>query len=185
VIRTYERALESNQESGVLHLIVGSLYELQARPDKAIERYESAIQLDPDLAVAKNNLAYLLAEQEGGNLDRALDLAQEAKAMLPDNPNAADTLGWVLYKKNVPGAAIGYLREAINNMRPEDPQIALVRHHLALAYEANDEPEQALEVLEQALQDLEAIRARQQEQGSEPPWAEELRRMHARLASAS
>lgn len=183
VVATYERALEASPDSGVLHLIVGSLHELQSQPEKAIARYEEAIRLDPSLAVAKNNLAYLLAEHDG-NLDRALDLAQDAKGQLPDNPNAADTLGWILYKKNVPGAAIAYLREAVNGMRPEDPQIALVRHHLALAYEANQEPGEALRVLEQAIRDLELI-AERQEAGAEPPWAAEIRSMHARLADGS
>jgi tetratricopeptide (TPR) repeat protein len=179
VLETYERALENNPQSGTLHLVVGSLHELQGRKDEAIARYEDAIRLDPSLGIAKNNLAYLLAER-GGNLDRALDLAQEAKALLPDNPNAADTLGWVLYKKNVPSAAIGYLREAEGGMSPDDPQLGLVRHHLALAYEANGEPERAREVLERAIRDLDALRAARGM--SEPPWMDDLRSMLARLA---
>jgi tetratricopeptide (TPR) repeat protein len=181
VLSTYEKALESNPGSATLHLVVGSLYELQSRLPEAIERYEEAVRLSPDLAAAKNNLAYLLAET-GGNLDRALDLAQEAKEALPENPNAADTLGWVLYKKNVPSAAIGYLREAERGFPPENPQLGIVRHHLALAYEANGEPDQAREVLAKALRDLET------NQGAgdtpAPPWAAEIRAMLERLGGA-
>ncbi len=189
VVRTYERALDNNRESATLHLIVGSLYELQGRQDEAVERYEDAIRLDPGLAVAKNNLAYLLAER-GGNLDRALDLAQEAKSLLPDNPNTADTLGWVLYKKRVPSAAIGYLREAEGGMPPDDPNLGLVRHHLALAYEADGQPARAREVLERAIKDLEArygaaAAGEGGEAPPEPPWAAEVRSMHARLKDAA
>jgi tetratricopeptide (TPR) repeat protein len=186
VVHTYERALGANPQSATLHLVVGSLYELRNRSREAVERYEEAIRLDPSLAVAKNNLAYLMAEQ-GGNLDRALDLAQEAKSLLPDNPNAADTLGWVLYKKNVPSAAIGYLREAESAMPPDDPMINVVRHHLALAYEANGEPERAREVLERAVENLDRLFRGEGEQAQrpEPPWAAEVRSMHARLADAS
>jgi tetratricopeptide (TPR) repeat protein len=145
-------------------------------------RYEDAIRLDPGLAVARNNLAYLISE-EGGDLDRALDLAQEAKAILPDNPNAADTLGWVLYKKSLPSAAIGYLKEAASGLSAEDPQLALVRHHLALAYEANGEPDEARQALEQAIRDLDVIyRGEDGEKLSEPAWTAEIRSMHERLS---
>jgi tetratricopeptide (TPR) repeat protein len=183
VLTTYEEALKRNPESGALHMVVGSLYELDSRKQEAMARYEEAIRLDPGLAVARNNLAYLLSE-EGRDLDRALELAQEAKALLPDNPNAADTLGWVLYKKNLPSAAIGYLKEAATGFEGKDPQLALVRHHLALAYEANGEPEQAREILERAIRDLDAIyRSESGEQRPEPAWTAEIRSMHERLSS--
>ena len=137
--------------------------------------YEQALKLDPDLAVAKNNLAYLLAETNG-DLDRALELAQEAKERLPDNANTADTLGWVLYKKEIPSAAIGYLQEAERGLGAENPQLGIVRHHLALAYEANGQPERARDALVRALRDLEALRAGN-EDAREPEWAGEIRAM--------
>ncbi len=182
VLATYEEALKRNPESASLHMVVGSLYELQSRNEEAMARYEEAIRLDPGLAVAMNNLAYLISEG-GGDLDRALDLAQEAKALLPDNANAADTLGWVLYKKNLSSAAIGYLKEAESGFRADDPHLALVRHHLALAYEANGEPEKAEQTLEQAIRDLDAIyQAEEGEKGTEPAWTAEIRSMHERLS---
>ena len=139
------------------------------------------MRLDPELAVAKNNLAYLIAET-GGNLDRALDLAQEAKELLPDNPNAADTLGWVLYKKQSHDAAIGYLREAVRGMEPDDPQLPIVRQHLALAYQAAGDLKSAREVLDEAIADIEARQGREGgEAGAEPPWAGDIRALRARL----
>ncbi len=184
VLKTYERALEANPNFGPLHLVVGTLYEMNQDTDRAIERYEEAIRLAPELAVAKNNLAYLLAERDG-NLDRALDLAQEAKSMLPDNPNAADTLGWVLYKKNVPSAAIDYLKEAVGGMQPDDRQISLVRHHLALAYEANAEPERAREAWEKAVAEIEQYVDTPEGEPArpEPPWAAEVKAGLERLGS--
>jgi tetratricopeptide (TPR) repeat protein len=185
VVKTYEEALAKNENSAKLHLIVGSLYELRGERDKAMERYEDAIRLEPDLAVAKNNLAYLIAET-GGSLDRALDLAQEAKELLPDNPNAADTLGWVLYKKNSPEAAIPYLREAVRNMQPDDPQLPIVRQHLAMAFEASGDVKSAREAVDQAIADIEARRTREGDRAApEPPWAGEIRAMRDRLAQAS
>ena len=185
-IGTYEKALAQNPKSGPLHLLLASLLEAGGRLGDAIDHYEKALEIDPGLAVAKNNLAYLMAER-GQDLDRALELAQEAKAELPENPNTADTLGWVLYKKKLPAAAIGYLREAVGGMPPGDPNLPLVRHHLALAYEANDERAQAIEALEQAVTELEALKGDGQAQRArvEPAWAEDIRSQLSRLREQS
>ena len=174
-LSTYEKAVAARPDSAPLQLIVGTLYELRGEFDKASESYERAIAIDPELAPAKNNLAYMLAER-GENLDRALDLAQEAKAMLPDNPNTADTLGWVLYKKGIPSAAIGYLQEADEGFDTRNPSFGLVRHHLALAYQANGENDKARTTLERALEDLEQALAGRPE-AKEPAWAADLRSM--------
>jgi tetratricopeptide (TPR) repeat protein len=182
-IATYQHALERNARSGTLHLLLASLFEAVGRIEEAMEHYESAIEIEPELAVAKNNLAYLMAER-GRELDRALDLAQEAKAALPENPNAADTLGWVLYKKNLPAAAIGYLQEAIGGFPPGDPNLPLVRHHLALAYEANEDRARAVEALEQAVRELDAL-ARPAPGGAEPVWAEDIRSQLERLREST
>src|SRR5262249_30184830 len=79
-IEVYEKALEVRPDDAQFHHYLGMLYELGGQPDRAIQRYEDAIRLDPSLAEAKNNLAYIYADQ-GKNLDRALDLAQDAKTL--------------------------------------------------------------------------------------------------------
>ena len=161
------------------------LYELRGNSEQAIERYESAIRIDPNLAEAKNNLAYILADR-GTNLDRALDLAQEAKAQLPESANAADTLGWVLLKKGIPEAALGYLREAESGFPPNHPDLGWVRYHLAMAYEANQQPAQAREVLQRALDSQAAAEQAARERGvtgelPTPPWVPDVRAMLDRL----
>ena len=182
---TYEAALGRNPDSGAMHVVVGSLYELESRTEEAMARYEDAIRLDPGLAVARNNLAYLITET-GGDLDRALEMAQEAKALLPDNPNTADTLGWVLYKKDLPSAAIGYLKEAAGGFEAGETQLAMVLHHLALAYEANGEIGEARKTIDEAVRDLDAIyRGEDGEKRPEPAWAAEVRAMHQRLNEES
>lgn len=176
VLATFENAQAANPLSGVAHIELAILYEAAGRQADAIARYEEALRLDPDLAVAKNNLAFLLAEN-GGDLDRALDLAQEAKSALPSQPNVADTLGWVLYKKGVHSAAIGYLNEAEQGIAPGDPQLGEIRLHLALAYEANGDSDGARAALTRALRDLDAAPA----QGAPPPWRAELQDLAERL----
>ena len=112
---------------------------------------------------------------------RALDLAQEAKALLPDNPNTADTLGWVLFKRGIPSAAIGYLREAMAGFSDDDNALGIVSHHLALAYEANEQPDMAMEMLETAIASADRI----ERNGQTPGWAAEVRAMAERLRGAS
>lgn len=179
-IATYERSIEQNPNSARSHERLAILYETSGNMDDAIQNYERAIELDASLGEAKNNLAYLLAETDA-DLDRALDLAQEAKALLPDSPNAADTLGWVLYKRGIPSAAIGYLREATAGFAGmgDEEALGVVRHHLALAYEANEQADKALETLDEAIASADRI----SQGGRQPAWASEVRQMAKRLRS--
>ena len=185
-VSLYERALEQRPDSADIHYFLAVLYETDGRTEEAIARYEKAIELDDEMAQAKNNLAFLLAES-GENLDRALDLAQEAKAMMPESPNAADTLGWVLYRRGIPSAAVGYLREAIGGLEEGSPEIGMVRHHLALAYEANDQKQMAIDALELSLAQLEERQGKQRAEGAtpeEPEWSAGARKMLERLKSS-
>jgi len=151
-----------------------------------IERYEAAIKIDPNLAEAKNNLAYILAER-GTNLDRALDLAQDAKTLLPNNASVSDTLGWVLYKRGVPGAAISYLKEAEAATNERDSSLGQVRYHLALAYEANGDKEEAMTALERSITTVEsqaaAMRKEGADPGPEPAWVGDARTKREKLSA--
>ena len=184
-IATYELAARSQPRSAPLRFTLGTLYEAENRREEAIKEYEEALRLDPDLAVAKNNLAYLLAE-EGRDLDRALELAQQAKAQLPDSPNATDTLGWVLFKKGIAAAAVDYLKEAESGFPPHHPDLGWVRLHLAQAYEANQQTEEARAVLQRALESYQVLEQAIRERGAEgeiapPPWLADVQAMLDRL----
>jgi tetratricopeptide (TPR) repeat protein len=186
-VKLYEKAVETHPEQGPPHHFLAVLYEMSGRTQDAKKQYRLAIEVDPSLHESKNNLAYLLAE-EGKNLDEALKLAQEAKAAMPDSANSADTLGWVLYKRGVPTAAIGYLREAVQSSDPTQPAIGLIRTHLSMAYEAAGENDKALETLEEALAHLEKQMAQRKTSGKpakEPSWASEARASIDRLKTAS
>ena len=78
----------------------------------------------------------------------ALSLAQTAKEQHPDNPNIADTLGWIYYKKTAYGLAIAQLEDSREKM-PQNPE---VHYHLGMAYYKNGDPERAKQALQQALQ---------------------------------
>ncbi len=183
---TYEKALEQNPNSPTVNHFLGVLYELSGDKQRAVERYEAAIENGPQMAEAKNNLAYLYAELDT-NLDRALDLAQDAKAQLPENPSVSDTLGWVLFKRGVPSAAVSYLEEAVSRTQENDASRMVILYHLAMAHEANGDAQDALEAVDQALGQLDAFRSQAPADSAppEPEWAPEARALKQRVTSNS
>jgi len=65
---------------------------------------------------ALNNLAYLYAERLN-QLDKAYGLARKARALKPEDPASADTLGWILYKRADFEQALTLLKESAKNSR--------------------------------------------------------------------
>jgi tetratricopeptide (TPR) repeat protein len=126
--------------------MVGMIYEMQGRKGEAKRQYEKVVQQNSNAGVASNNLAWMYAE-DGGNLDLALQLAQTAKARMPNRPEVSDTLGWVYYKKDLATLAIPALREAAE----KDPQNPSYQYHLGLAYVKTGDRRKAKEALQRAL----------------------------------
>ncbi len=83
----------------------------QGKIEEANTYYRRALDLSPRNALAANNLASNLADY-GGNLDEALKFAQLAREVAPANPNVADTLGWILYRKGLVDSALPLIEEA-------------------------------------------------------------------------
>lgn len=185
MIAIVERAAKAAPESSDLQYRLAMVYEQNARRGDAIQAYEKAISLNADFALAKNNLAYLLVES-GGDLDRALELAQSAKEELPDDGNAADTLGWVLLKRGLPSAAIGYLEEAAGRFPAEAFEVqGIVRNHLAEAYEANREADKAIAESRRSIEFFENLQKLAKERDiefSEPDWSLQARERIDRLS---
>jgi tetratricopeptide (TPR) repeat protein len=127
--------------------MVGMLLQVQNRQDDAKREFEEILAIDPRAAVAANNLAYLHAES-GTNLDAALNLAQTAKAGLPEDPNVSDTLGWVYYKRNLSATAIDAFQQSVK----KDPANPVYHYHLGLALLQSKDEAGARAALERALQ---------------------------------
>lgn len=183
-IEQYESAADAQPTNGTIRHFLGVLYEMTSKAELAQQNYEKALELNSELAETKNNLAYMISTQENGDLDRALRLAQEAKAAMPDSPSAADTLGWVLYKRGVSSAAIGYLTEAVSIMPSNDPNIGEIRMHLSMAYESAGDREKAIETLEAALTDLNELKS-SGKISQDPAWAGGVRERIETLKASS
>jgi tetratricopeptide (TPR) repeat protein len=69
------------------------------------------IELRPDSAHAYNALGYTLADRNQ-RLPEALELINKAVALMPDDPQIIDSLGWVHYRMGDMPNALKYLRQA-------------------------------------------------------------------------
>lgn len=87
--------------------------------DLAIAQYRQVIQQNANSPVALNNLAMLLAEK---NPDEAIEYADRALALAPDNAAFIDTKGTVLMAQGDYAAAVELLAKAQANS--VDPSIA-------------------------------------------------------------
>jgi predicted Zn-dependent protease len=75
-----------------------------------------------------NNLAMLYADHLN-DLDRALKLARDARALGPESPEIADTVGWIMIKRKEYAPALEILAEAVAKMG-DNPEI---QYHFGLA----------------------------------------------------
>ena len=82
-------------------------------------------------------------------------------------------------------AAIGYLKEAEAGVKSEDATLGIIRHHLAQAYEASGDKENAKTTLDRAIAAheayVEAQKARGVPVGADPAWFADARKMRDRL----
>ncbi len=134
-------ASEKNPTDARPFFAMATVYERLKNYGAAKDNYERFISLSPKtpaapetLAVGLNNLAYLYSEQLGDS-DKALEVAQRARELLPRVPEIADTLGWILYKKRIFARARPLAEEAAASL----PANAEVQYHLGMiAYSVGD-----------------------------------------------
>jgi Tfp pilus assembly protein PilF len=129
-----EKALATDPENLGALMLLSITQDARGDKAKAREGYEKLLAKQPKFAPAANNLAWMLAD-EGKDLERAQSLAQIARETAPEDPNVADTLGWVLYKQRAYLAALALFKESAAKL-PDNPEIQL---HLGLAqYKVGD-----------------------------------------------
>lgn len=97
-----------------------AIYGTENEYKKQADVYEAVLVIDPKFSAALNNLACLYS-QNIINLDRAYDLAQRARALLPSDPNTADTLGWIYFLRGSYPTALGLLQESTAKL-PDQPE---------------------------------------------------------------
>jgi tetratricopeptide (TPR) repeat protein len=121
------------------------------QPEKAMAIYEKALAADPYRWAAANNLAFLMADNPASatDLDRALELAQQAQRQRPEDPVVLDTLGWVHYKRGDMESATALLTHAVEKA----PDNGALNYHLGQVLFDSNRLEDAREKLEAAMAD--------------------------------
>lgn len=109
--------------------LLGALEEVSGNKQLAQVDYKRSLQIQPQQALAANNLAYMML-QNGGDVDVALSLAQIARKAMPNSPNTADTLAWAYYKKGTYQFARDLLEDAVKI----EPNSAAIEYHLGMVY---------------------------------------------------
>ncbi len=93
--RAYDLAPSDSLRSVVLSSIGNSYYD-QKENKKAYKYFRKALKIFPDNAVALNNYAYYLCE-ENRELPKALEMSTRACELTPGNATYLDTKAWILH----------------------------------------------------------------------------------------
>lgn len=123
----------------------GGVNEKQGNLKDAEENYRKALEGNPSIDFAANNLAYLLAET-GRDLETAQGLAEGVRRREPQSAIAADTLGWIYYKKDLLGLARAQAEFAVSR----ESGNGVFQYHLGQIYRKCGRTPRAVEALKKA-----------------------------------
>jgi predicted Zn-dependent protease len=110
----------------------------------AAEQYEWLRQKQPDNIVVLNNLAWSYQQL---NDPRALEIAERAYKLKPENPAVGDTLGWMLVEQGKTARGLELLQQAV----AAAPKASEIRYHLAQAWLKSGDKAKARDELERLL----------------------------------
>ncbi|MCP5158188.1 MAG: PEP-CTERM system TPR-repeat protein PrsT [Gammaproteobacteria bacterium] len=126
-LATLRQWLTSEPKDNRARLQYAMYLQVANRKTETIAEYEQLAERLPDNAVVLNNLAWYYYETGDA---RALRYAERAHDKAPDNPEIADTLGWILVQRDEALRGLEFLQAAASKL-PDQPSI---RYHLAAAY---------------------------------------------------
>ncbi len=141
-----EEWLKKQPMDSNVRMVLAAAYQNEAGYDNAIRHYLEVAKQLPDNVVANNNLAWLLGERGD---PRALEFAEKAYSLAPDNPAVMDTAGWVMVNAGKVNRGLLLLQEA-STKAPHMPEI---RYHLASALQKAGRQDEAKKELQRLLRD--------------------------------
>jgi tetratricopeptide (TPR) repeat protein len=154
-----QHAVALDPDLGEAHAALGSIWQEQLRGDAARAELERAIDLKPSYASARHWYALYLSGR--GEFDAALDQMQQAVLQDPLSVAVRGALAFIYYLQ---GDYTASIREYTYAAQLESDR-SWLRRHMALAYLANGQTDEALQELQlvpagaESTIDLNAIRA--------------------------
>jgi uncharacterized protein (TIGR03790 family) len=167
-----EQAAAAAPSAALVHLRLATLDEAIGDRDAAMAGYRRVLQLQPNNAVALNNLAFNLSTDRNALME-ARSLATRAVTQSRRAPTVVDTLGWIEHLLGNDAAAVSLLTEAVRGA----PASAEIRLHAAVVFAARGDLASAAAHLKEALRrnpeldkhpDVVALRERLRSQGATP-----------------
>lgn len=134
------------KDTGAL-MMIGVLDDQKKDYAAARDSYEKLLAVTPKFPAALNNLAYLYSEHFN-QPDKAQELAQRARDLLPSEPHIGDTLGWILYRKHQYPRALSLFQESADKL----PDSADIQFHLGMAHYMMGHEAEARSTLQHALE---------------------------------
>ena len=126
-IETLRSALKYAKDSKAKSSLWGNIgdqyYELE-QIRKSYDAYYKALKYNPQNAMVLNNFAYHLSVT-GKNLKQALQMAQRATSLSPNNATYLDTLAWVYYKLGQYDEAKRVMQQAMSFDTENSSELAL------------------------------------------------------------
>lgn len=138
--------LEQHPGDARVKAALAQWYQVSGNHAAAVEQYQALLEAHPSSAAALNNLALIYLQQGD---DRALQLAERAHEIAPDNAAILDTLGWILVRGGHVDRGLPLLRQAL-----QSASAPAMQYHLAVALAAtgnSDDRTEAVTLLQQLL----------------------------------
>jgi tetratricopeptide (TPR) repeat protein len=147
-IDTFRRCSQAAPSDTMCLTQLGLILDGTGKREQAKPIYEQILKIQPDHAVALNNLAFIKAE-EGVDLDQALTMSQRARQKMPNAPEVSDTLGWIYIKKNLSEDAVRVFKD----LTAQVPNRATFHYHYGMALLQKGDKPLARKEFETALSD--------------------------------
>jgi len=126
------------------------MFEDMADTARSDSLFKNLILQNNNDAIGLNDYAYIISERNNSSLNElnyALELAERAIAMEPDNAAFLDTIGWIYYKMGTYEKAREYLEKSLK-INKDNP---VILEHMGDIYHKLDASDQALLLYEKAL----------------------------------
>jgi tetratricopeptide (TPR) repeat protein len=146
VVAELQSILQQEPNDPIALLRLGSAHERAGDFQKALAAYEKALRINPRSVAAIVALAQLYTEKLQ-NQQKALDMAQTARNLAPDDAYVIEMLGMLAYKARDYPWALTLLQQS-NERRPGQPGTL---YYLGLFYFNLGKLKQAQESIEEAL----------------------------------
>lgn len=123
-LRSALKFAENSQAKSTLWGNIGDQYHELGQTRKSYSAYYKALNYNLENAMVLNNFAYHLSET-GKNLKQALQMAERATKITPNNATYLDTLAWVYYKLGEYEQAKKVMQQAMSFDRDNSSELAL------------------------------------------------------------